>query len=69
MNATGTHLRNSTRYADMKFNVDEAEAEMEQKDYNAVAKTALPKGIKHSQFACVGTDSCNKQHKIPKLFV
>jgi hypothetical protein len=69
LNASGTALRNSTRYADLKFAVEDQESEIESRDFNAHCKTAVPVTIKHYEHGCIGTESCFKQKNIEKLFV
>jgi hypothetical protein len=60
LNAAGTVSKSSTRLADLKFNVEEQEAELESRDLNVFAKSAMPQTIKHHEYGCIGSESCAK---------
>jgi hypothetical protein len=69
MNNSGAALKNSQRYADLKFSVEEYENEIEQRDLTSSAKTTQPVNLKHFEHSCIGTESCYKQKTIPKFYV
>lgn len=54
---------------DLKFNVDEEEAEMEARDFRNHCKTTTSVNLKHYEYGCIGTQASYKQKNIPKLFI
>ncbi len=69
MNNSGAAQKNSQRYADLKFSVEEYENVIEQRDLTSSAKTTQPVNLKHYEHSCIGTESCYKQKTIPKFYV
>ena len=55
-------------YLDLNFAASEWEEELEQRDFREQAKYTQS-NTNHSQFACIGSESCFKQKAIRKLFV
>ena len=58
INATGTTLKESTRFQELKFSVEDQEADLELRDLSQFCKTAIPVNIRHSDYACIGSESC-----------
>lgn len=68
LKASGATQKNSSKFAELAFNLSDLESELELRDFTNQAKSAMPK-LEHGEFSCVGTDSCLRQKMIPKLFV
>ena len=62
-------VTSSQQYADVEFQIGEYEEEQELRDLNLMAKTSQPISIKHYNFSCIGTNSCNRQKFIHVNYV
>jgi hypothetical protein len=60
LNASGTNLNYGTRYGKLKNKVNELESEKESLDFRSQSKSVVSVTIKHSDYACIGTESCFK---------
>lgn len=73
MTQSGAALTQVGKFQELKYQVDDNEAEWEQRDFSIFCKSAIvieAQGKpKHNEFACIGTQTCNKQKNVPKLFV
>jgi len=66
MGATG--VSNATQFANIKFAISEYEEELEQRDMSAFAKITQSQNFKHSEVACIGSKTCNKQKLVHRLY-